>query len=126
MPENNKRKWVIASVAAALGVVLLIVLAERGPAPQVQIVSVTREDLTASITGNGKVEPISPDGGARAISHVCRGSEGHRRAVRAQRAADFVAWMPRMFARSSRKRVRICWQRKRICATHTPAGLPTK
>jgi len=40
--------------------VLLIVLAERGPAPQVQIVSVTREDLTASITGNGKVEPISP------------------------------------------------------------------
>jgi HlyD family secretion protein len=43
-----------------LGVVLLIVLAERGPAPQVQIVSVTREDLTASITGNGKVEPISP------------------------------------------------------------------
>ena len=43
-----------------MGVVLLIVLAERGPAPQVQIVSVTREDLTASITGNGKVEPIAP------------------------------------------------------------------
>ncbi len=60
MPEINKPKWVIASLAAALGVVLLIVLAERGPAPQVQIVSVTREDLTASITGNGKVEPISP------------------------------------------------------------------
>ncbi len=59
MPEN-KRKWVIASVAAALGVVLLIVLAERGPAPQVQIVNIAREDLTASITGNGKVEPISP------------------------------------------------------------------
>jgi len=60
MPENNKRKWVIASVAAALGVVLLIVLSERGPAPQVQIVNIAREDLTASITGNGKVEPISP------------------------------------------------------------------
>ena len=60
MPANNKPKWVIASVAVALGVVLLIVLGERGPAPQVQIVSVTREDLTASITGNGKVEPISP------------------------------------------------------------------
>jgi HlyD family secretion protein len=60
MPANNKPKWVIASLAVALGVVLLIVLAERGPAPQVQIVSVTREDLTASITGNGKVEPISP------------------------------------------------------------------
>src|SRR5580692_9779141 len=58
MPVNNKPKWVIASLAVALGVVLLIVLAERGPAPQVQIVSVTREDLTASI--NGKVEPISP------------------------------------------------------------------
>ena len=60
MPESNKPKWVIASLAVALGVVLLIVLAERGPAPLVQIVSVTREDLTASITGNGKVEPISP------------------------------------------------------------------
>jgi HlyD family secretion protein len=60
MPANNKPKWVIASLAVALSVVLLIVLAERGPAPQVQIVSVTREDLTASITGNGRVEPISP------------------------------------------------------------------
>ncbi|HEY4951135.1 MAG TPA: efflux RND transporter periplasmic adaptor subunit [Candidatus Acidoferrales bacterium] len=60
MPESNKPKWVIASLAVALGVVLLIVLAERGPAPLVQIVNVTREDLTASITGNGKVEPISP------------------------------------------------------------------
>jgi len=60
MPESNKPKWVIGSVAAGLCVVLLIVLAERGPAPQVQIVSVTREDLTASITGNGKVEPIAP------------------------------------------------------------------
>jgi HlyD family secretion protein len=60
MAENNKRKWVIIGLAAALGVVLLIVLAGRGPAPQVQIVSVTRGDLTASITGNGKVEPISP------------------------------------------------------------------
>src|ERR1700691_3541633 len=60
MPANNKPKWVIASLAVALGVVLLIVLAERGPAPQVQIVSVTREDLTASITGNGKVELFLP------------------------------------------------------------------
>jgi multidrug efflux pump subunit AcrA (membrane-fusion protein) len=60
MPENNKPKWVVAILAVALGIVLLIVLAERGPVPQVQIVSVTREDLTASITGNGKVEPISP------------------------------------------------------------------
>jgi HlyD family secretion protein len=60
MPESNKPKWVIGSVAAGLCVVLMIVLAERGPAPQVQIVSVTREDLSASITGNGKVEPIAP------------------------------------------------------------------
>ena len=60
MAENNKRKWVVIGLAAALGVVLLIVLAGRGPEPQVQIVSVTREDLSASITGNGKVEPISP------------------------------------------------------------------
>ena len=60
MPANNKSKFVIAGLAVALGIVLLIVLAELGPTPQVQIVSVTREDLTASITGNGKVEPIAP------------------------------------------------------------------
>jgi HlyD family secretion protein len=60
MPANNKPKWLIAGLAVALGIVLLVVLAELGPTPQVQIASVTREDLTASITGNGKVEPIAP------------------------------------------------------------------
>src|SRR3984885_3660950 len=60
MPANNKPKWVIASLAVALGVVLLTVLAERGPAPQAQIVSVGADGLAAGITGNGNVEPISP------------------------------------------------------------------
>jgi len=41
-------------------VILLVALAGRGDVPQVRIVSTTREDLTASITSNGKVEPISP------------------------------------------------------------------
>jgi HlyD family secretion protein len=60
MAENSKRKWILAILAAVLIVVVVTVLALREPAPVVQIVSVTREDLTATITSNGKVEPISP------------------------------------------------------------------
>lgn len=44
-------------------VVILVILAAvfmRGRAPDVPVVRVTREDLTADITSNGKVEPISP------------------------------------------------------------------
>ena len=45
---------------AGLAVVLVIVLASRGQAPQVQVVKAEREDLTATITSNGKVEPVAP------------------------------------------------------------------
>jgi HlyD family secretion protein len=60
MAENSRRKWVIAILAAVLVVVVVTALALREPAPVVQLVSVTREDLTSTITSNGKVEPISP------------------------------------------------------------------
>ena len=60
MSENSKRKWIIWILAAILIVVVVAVLALREPAPVVQLVSVTREDLTSTITSNGKVEPISP------------------------------------------------------------------
>ena len=60
MSENSKRKWIISILAAVLAVVVVVVLALREPAPVVQLVSVTREDLTSTITSNGKVEPISP------------------------------------------------------------------
>ena len=61
MAENGKRKWLVPTVAVALGaVVLVILLASRGQAPVVHYVPVQREDLSASISSNGKVEPISP------------------------------------------------------------------
>lgn len=60
MAENAKRKWIILGLAVVLGLVVLVLLAERTPPPAVEIVSVTREDLTAAITSNGKVEPIAP------------------------------------------------------------------
>lgn len=60
MAEKSKRKWIILGLAVALGLVLLVLLAERTPPPTVEVVSVTREDLTAAVTSNGKVEPIAP------------------------------------------------------------------
>jgi HlyD family secretion protein len=60
MSENSKRKWIIWILAAVLVVVVVAVLALREPAPVVQLVSVTREDLISTITSNGKVEPIAP------------------------------------------------------------------
>jgi HlyD family secretion protein len=60
MPEKNKQKWIVLLLAAGLVVVVLVMLASRGQAPIVPVVNVVREDLSASITSNGKVEPISP------------------------------------------------------------------
>jgi len=41
-------------------VALVLVLANRDQAPAVQVAQVRRENLSASITSNGKVEPIEP------------------------------------------------------------------
>ena len=61
MAENGKRKWLVPILAGGLGVlVLIILLANRGQAPVVHYVPVERQDLSASISSNGKVEPISP------------------------------------------------------------------
>jgi HlyD family secretion protein len=61
MAENGKPKWIVPILAGGLGVlVLIILLASRGQAPVVRYVPVQREDLSASISSNGKVEPISP------------------------------------------------------------------
>ena len=59
MAENSKRKWIVLGLAAGLVVLVVIVLASRGQAPAVPVVSVAREDLSASISSNGKVEPIT-------------------------------------------------------------------
>jgi HlyD family secretion protein len=61
MAENGKRKWIVPVLAVGLvAVVLIILLASRGQAPVVHFVTAGREKLSASITSNGKVEPISP------------------------------------------------------------------
>jgi HlyD family secretion protein len=61
MELSKKRKWIIAIAGTALLMVLVLaLLASRGKDPVVQVVSVTREDLTETITSNGIVEPISP------------------------------------------------------------------
>lgn len=60
MAQNNKQKWVVLSLVAGLAVVLVIVLASRGQGPVVTVIKVTREDLSAVVTSNGKVEPIAP------------------------------------------------------------------
>lgn len=58
MAETNTRKRVMWVVA---GVIVLVIayFALRKRPPAVPVVEVTREDLNASITSNGKVEPIA-------------------------------------------------------------------
>jgi HlyD family secretion protein len=55
----KRRLWLLLGAAVALTVVLLILNARR-PAPRVAVVPITRENLSTSISSNGKVEPISP------------------------------------------------------------------
>jgi len=59
MAETKTRKRVILAVAG-LAILLIAYLALRKRPPAVPVVEVMREDLNASITSNGKVEPISP------------------------------------------------------------------
>src|SRR5579863_3322455 len=59
MAENSKRKPVTIVLVAVLVIVVLVALALRRQAPSVAVVAVAREDLSSTITSNGKVEPIS-------------------------------------------------------------------
>ena len=52
-------KRIVLIVVAVLGVFGIILIARRGQDPSVQIAVVTQEDLSATITSNGRVEPIS-------------------------------------------------------------------
>jgi len=47
-------------LAAGLVVLVVVSLANRGQVPSVPVTQVGREDLSASISSNGKVEPIAP------------------------------------------------------------------
>jgi HlyD family secretion protein len=55
-----KKRWIAWVAGAAILVVVVLILASRDQAPEVQTVQVTRENLSASITSNGKVEPVQP------------------------------------------------------------------
>jgi HlyD family secretion protein len=61
MAENNKQKKLIVLSTAALVVLVIGVIALRKKPPEVAIVSVAQEDLSETITSNGKVEPVAPD-----------------------------------------------------------------
>jgi HlyD family secretion protein len=60
MENGKKRILIVMASVAGLMVLVLALLASRGQAPSVQVVTVAREDLTESISSNGIVEPISP------------------------------------------------------------------
>jgi len=60
MAEQNRRKLIVGIVVAA-AILAIAFLALRPKNPVVTVVRVTREDLSATVTSNGKVEPISPD-----------------------------------------------------------------
>ncbi len=55
-----KKRWIGWVAGAAVLVAVVLVLANRDQAPEVQIAEVKHENLSASITSNGKVEPVQP------------------------------------------------------------------
>lgn len=56
---SKKRIYLLVGVITVV-VLLLVALAEREPPPEVQVAQARRESLSASISSNGKVEPIDP------------------------------------------------------------------
>ena len=57
---GRRRRWVGWLIGVIVVVALVLVLASRDQAPEVQVAQVRRENLSASIASNGKVEPIEP------------------------------------------------------------------
>lgn len=60
MAENSKPKRVILLVVGGLVVLALAVIALRKAPATVPVVRVSREDISETITSNGKVEPVDP------------------------------------------------------------------
>ncbi|HEV2488342.1 MAG TPA: efflux RND transporter periplasmic adaptor subunit [Candidatus Acidoferrales bacterium] len=55
-----RRRWILWVTGAIVVVAVMLLLANRDQAPDVQTAQVKRENLTAYISSNGKVEPITP------------------------------------------------------------------
>jgi len=60
MAQSNRSKRILIGRVAGIGVLFVLLLAGCKKAPLLQIADVTREDITAEISSNGKVEPITP------------------------------------------------------------------
>jgi HlyD family secretion protein len=60
MAKSNGPNSVQISKATGTGVLFLLLLAGCKKAPLLQVADATREDITAEISSNGKVEPIAP------------------------------------------------------------------
>ena len=56
----TRTQWVGSLLGAIVVVLVLLGVTGRNHAPEVQLAKVVRENLDASITSNGKVEPIQP------------------------------------------------------------------
>ena len=59
MRTLSRRVWLLVGLAALL-IALLLYLNERRPAARVAVVQAGRDNLSSSITSNGKVEPVTP------------------------------------------------------------------
>lgn len=55
-----RKRWIAWIAGAAVLVAVVLVLANRDQSPEVQVAQVKRQGISASITSNGKVEPVQP------------------------------------------------------------------
>jgi HlyD family secretion protein len=60
MSEGNRKRTYALLGGVVLVVLLLVALAQREPPPEVRVATAHREALMASISSNGKVEPVTP------------------------------------------------------------------
>ena len=60
MAETNKKQKSVLVLLAVAVVVVIVLVAVRPSGPVVPFVSVTRADVSQTISSNGKVEPIAP------------------------------------------------------------------
>jgi len=58
--SGPRRRWILWLTGAIVVVAVMLSLANREQSPNVQTAKVKRQNITASITSNGKVEPIAP------------------------------------------------------------------
>lgn len=57
---TRKAQFVLLGIGGVVVALVLAGLAGRGPVPEVRVAKAARENLSATITSNGKVEPIVP------------------------------------------------------------------